>query len=137
MGTNRKPSESEKPGDPRVEGIATIGWITLAALGICIPLTGIVGAFAGAAAALVPLSILVGAGLMAMRIWSSGEKQVHLKENEALQGRIRDLEERLANLEMVDSLEAHFAAKHGGRPTLPNGIEGNATMGPVRSETTE
>jgi hypothetical protein len=55
---------------------------------------------------------------------------VNQKENEALTKRISELEERLCNLEMIDSLEAHFAEKHR-EPTPP----GNTNMGPPPEET--
>lgn len=70
---------------------------------------------------------------MAVRIWSSGERQVNQEENEALKKRIDDLEERLTNLEMVDSLEAHMAEKHRS-PEEPTS-EGSV-MGPTPPEST-
>ena len=75
-------------------------------------------------------SSAVAARIISWRL-SSGEKLVNQKENEALKARIQDLEERLANLEMIDSLEAHFAEKH--RP--PEGEEtAGPTMGPPQEE---
>ena len=128
--------DDKKPGDPRVEGIATVGWVTLAALGICIPLSAIIGETAGWLTPILPLSIIFGAGIMAVRIWSSGEKQVNQKENDALRQRIEDLEERLGNLEVVDSLEAHMAERH--RPPSEDHDAGSTepTMGPIREGTT-
>ena len=129
MATEPNNSQQAETGDPRVSGIATVGWITLAALAICIPLIGVLGRSAFSFA--IPLAVIVGSGLMAVRIWSSGEKLVNQKENEALKEKISDLEERLASLEMIDSLEAHFAAKN--RP--PEGsAESSATMGPRQDE---
>ena len=135
MGEEKTTRESESESDPRVEGIATVGWVTLAALGISIPLSAIGGAFTGWLAAALPLTIILGAGIMSMRIWSSGEKLVNEKENEALKDRIQDLEERLANLEMVDSLEAHFAEKHRHPQEEGPLVEGTSVMGPAREET--
>lgn len=132
-------SQPEDPGpkpagDPRVDGLVTVGWVTLAALGISIPLTGIIAGYSGWMAPLLPFGILIGSGLMAMRIWSSGERQVNREANEALAARIQELEERLANLEMVDSLEAHFAERH--RSASPSsGASGEVpTMGPSLEE---
>jgi hypothetical protein len=62
------------------------------------------------AAGALSIALILGAGLMAMRIWSSGKRLVNQKENEKL----------------IDSLEAHFAAKH----TAPTRA-GNTGMGPT------
>ena len=99
-----------------------MSWVTLSGLALCIPLSGILMRTSPLAAG----ALILGAGLMAVRIWSSGERRVILKENEKLAKRVEDLEERLANLEMIDSLEAHFAAKH----TAPTRA-GNTGMGPT------
>jgi hypothetical protein len=127
-------TSDEKRGDPRVEGIATVGWITLAALGVCIPLTAVIGEFAGAMAVLFPLAVLLGSGIMAMRIWSSGERRVNEENREALTERVRDLEERLANLEMIDSLEAHFAGKNRLPIPEPSPQEETPALGPSRED---
>jgi Tfp pilus assembly protein PilN len=128
MGTPPDLSREQRTGDPRVSGIATVGWITLAGLALCVPLAALLKSplIAGA----LPLALILGSGLMAMRIWSSREKLVNQKENEVLTKRISELEERLSNLEMIDSLEAHFAEKHR-KPTPP----GNTNMGPPPEET--
>lgn len=127
MTTSSPPSlpPDQSPEDPRVSGIATVGWITLAALAICIPLSAVLKSSSALAAGALPLVIILGAGLMAVRIWSSGERLVNQKENEALRRQIAALEERLSNLEMIDSMEAHFAHKHGAP-----GPGGKTTMGP-------
>lgn len=134
MNRENNQSNPNETSDPRVSGIATVGWITLAGLGLCVPLSTILGRLSPLLAGAIPLTILVGAGLMAVRIWSSGEKLVNQRENEALKDRIDELDERLKNLEMIDSLEAHFAQKHGSRlaqtPDPP-------TMGPPPPPTRE
>ncbi|MDA1001644.1 MAG: hypothetical protein O2807_14150 [bacterium] len=132
MSSERNQSNTNQTGDPRVSGIATVGWITLAGLALCVPLSAIIGRMSPLMAGAIPLALIVGAGLMAVRIWSSGEKLVNQKENEALKNRIEDLEDRLKNLEMIDSLEAHFAEKH--RPRLAEASD-PPTMGPPREET--
>ncbi|NIP95804.1 MAG: hypothetical protein GWO24_21165, partial [Akkermansiaceae bacterium] len=64
-------------------------------MGVSIPLTAIAGAYAGWLAAAIPVTIILGAAVLSVRIWSSGEKQVDSRENEVLKERIKDLEERL------------------------------------------
>ena len=129
--------KDEKNSDPRVAGIATVGWVTLSALALCIPLTASVGVFSGAAAMAIPLAVILGAGVMAVRIWSSGERTVNQAGNDELANRIGKLEERLANLEMIDSVEAHFAEKHRAPGVTSSlGPARSSTMGP-RPETVE
>lgn len=111
---------TERKTDPRVAGITIVGGITLAGLGLCIPLMLLASGTMIAAA--LPLAMIVGSGLLSARIWSSGERHVNEKANEKLTERLAELEERLANLEMVDSVEAHFAERHRS-PEAP-------TMGP-------
>lgn len=124
---NEKDQEQER--DPRVAGISTVGWVTLSALGICIPLTAILGQYNGIAALALPLAVVAGAGVIAVRIWSSGEKTVNHRENERLAERIAELETRLGNLEMIDSVEAHFAERHRPDPaTRPS--PATPAMGP-------
>ena len=122
MGSPPESPRNQSTRDPRTAGIATVSWVTLSGLALCIPLSGILMRTSPLAAG----ALILGAGLMAVRIWSSGERRVILKENEKLAKRVEDLEERLANLEMIDSLEAHFAAKH----TAPTRA-GNTGMGPT------
>lgn len=127
MATPPEIPKNQSTGDPRVSGIATVGWIALAGLALCVPLSGVLMRASPLAAGLLPITIILGAGLMAVRIWSSGEKLVNQKENEKLVKRVEELEERLGNLEMIDSLEAHFAQKHSS-PTEA----GNTNMGPPK-----
>jgi hypothetical protein len=126
MGSPSETPRNQSAGDPRTAGIATVGWITLSGLALCIPLSVILMRTSPLAAGALSIALILGAGLMAMRIWSSGKRLVNQKENEKLAKRVEDLEERLANLEMIDSLEAHFAAKH----TVPTRA-GNTGMGPT------
>lgn len=128
MGSPPEIPKNQNAGDPRISGIATVGWVTLAGLSLCIPLSAILMKSSPLAAGALPIAMIVGAGLMAVRIWSSGEKLVNQKENEKLSKRIEDLEERLGNLEMIDSLEAHFAEKHSKEIEV-----GNTSMGPTRT----
>ena len=123
-----KENDQEQKTDPRVAGITTVGWVTLSALGICIPLTGILGSYNGIAALALPLAVVAGAGVLAIRIWSSGEKTVNNRENEKLKEHIAGLEKRLENLEMIDSVEAHFAERH--RPEESARSRPATTMGP-------
>ena len=124
----RKPeAESE---DPRVAGIATVGWVSLAMLGISIPLVAQLKEVSVLLAGALPIVIMLGAGLMAVRVWSTGEKTVNRRENEALRKRMAELEERLASLEMVDSLEAHFARRHGASASSLSEAE-SPTVGPT------
>ena len=102
---------AEESGDPRVGGLITVGWVSLAMLGICIPLVAIIGAFAGPWATALPAGIVLGAGLMAIFIWRSGSKAVAGDDREKLLARIDELEKRLGNLEMIESIEEHFAEK--------------------------
>lgn len=113
-----KDEDHNGKSDPRVAGITAVGWGTFLFLGLCIPMMFAVSNPLVAAA--LPLSLIVGAGLLSARIWSSGERHVNQKANEKLTERIAELEERLLNLEMVDSVEAHMAERHRSpdKPTM-------------------
>ena len=128
MTTPQDQPSSDRKTDPRVAGISTLGWVTLSALALSIPIMGILKSASAVAAAALPLAIILGSGVLAVRIWSSGEKLVNRKETDALKARLAQLEERLGNLEMIDSLEAHFAEKHSQSATT-----GSSTMGPPAS----
>ena len=132
MSTPPNLPSDEQESDPRVAGIVTVGWASLGALALCIPITGVLKESSALAAGLLPLAIILGAGMLAVRIWSSGEKLVNKQLNEALNSRLSELEERLANLETIDSMEEHFAQKHSN----PQPAGGNTTMGPPASERT-
>ncbi len=110
--------ENARGNTRRVAGIAAVGATSLCMLGLSIPLAAILARYSIWMAGALPLAILIGAGIMTARIWFQPDTPLSPTETEALRERVRELEERLANLEMIDSVEAHFANKH--HPTHPS-----------------
>ena len=80
MSTPPELSELQKSSDPRVAGIATVGWVAVSCLAICIPIAAILKGASPIAAGALPLVVILGAGLIAVRVWSSGEKLVNQRK---------------------------------------------------------
>jgi hypothetical protein len=106
-----KGRDNNRENIARVAGTAIVGITSLLMLGLSTLLAAILARYSIWLAGALPLAILVGAGFLTARIWFQGEKSDSPTETEILRERVKDLEERLANLEMIDSVEAHFANK--------------------------
>ena len=100
--------EDEEQEDPRVEIVGRI-WrmlIPVVALSITICSLSRLGIF-------LPFFAIGAAGVSTACVWYFGGKRerVGRKENEQLQQRIKELEERLANVETISRFEMQLAAR--------------------------
>ena len=101
------PQPQQHSEDQRAGLIKTIWGCSVGMLGICIPLIGIL--HSNPIAPLLPFCIIVGATLSTLALssnkgLSSSKSQLSASEL-AYQERIKQLEERLANIEMIGSFE--------------------------------
>ncbi|MBV8275576.1 MAG: hypothetical protein JO170_10010 [Verrucomicrobia bacterium] len=100
--------EDEEQGDPRVAIIGRIWRMLIPVVALSIPFVllshlGIV----------LPFFAIGAAGLATACVWYFGGKRegAGRKENERLQQRIKELEERLANVETISRFEMQLAAR--------------------------
>jgi uncharacterized protein (DUF58 family) len=95
---------SEKPPkDHRAEALSNVwGWALLM-LAVSIPLCTILKT------ALIPMIVIFAAVVVTFYVWNSGKGDT--VENEALRAKIKELEERLANVEVINRFEDRLAEK--------------------------
>lgn len=93
--------------DARPDAIGRVWGISLAMLGICIPLCVLLKSAA------LPIIVIGAAALVSMLIWQSESRKNAAadKDAEALRARIQELEERLANVEVINSFEERLAER--------------------------
>lgn len=93
--------------DSRANAVNNIWSAALGMLVLCIPLCAMVRSAA------IPIAIIVGAAVVTFYIWNSGEKRGtdQHSENETLKARIKELEDRLANVEVINRFEDRLAEK--------------------------
>lgn len=109
MKSSRDDSETGRGKDPRWDALATVWWGVVAMLAVCIPLVFVTRL------TMLPVFVL-GAGVVATAIVLGGHRSSRAAleseaERERLEGRIRELEERLANVEVIESFENRLAEK--------------------------
>ncbi|HEX8296274.1 MAG TPA: hypothetical protein VF593_08235 [Chthoniobacteraceae bacterium] len=97
----------KKPEDQRAKALANVWGFALVMLVVCVPLCAMFRT------AVIPLTIIAGAAVVTLYIWSRGEKDsgVQDAENESLRTKIQELEERLANVEVINRFEDRLAEK--------------------------
>jgi hypothetical protein len=99
--------KDEEQEDPRVDIIGRIWRMLIPVVALSIPFCALsrLGIF-------LPF-VAIGAGLSTACIWYFGGKRERVggKENECLQQRIKELEERLANVETISRYEMQLAAR--------------------------
>jgi len=102
------PDKDEEKEDPRVETIGRIWRMLIPVVALSIPFCALsrFGIF-------LPVIAIAAAGLSTVCVWYLGSKRqaVGGKENERLQQRIKELEERLANVETISRFEMQLAAR--------------------------
>ncbi len=101
-----QPSKS-KPSDERAKAVGGVWRAAIAMLALSIPLCAILRS------AMIPIAVIVGAALVTLYVWSNGGagKDAEPSENEALREKIKELEERLANVEVINRFEDRLAEK--------------------------
>jgi hypothetical protein len=102
------PDKDERQEDPRVEIIGRIWRMLIPVMALSIPF------FAMARIGIIlPFLAIAAAAVSTACVWYFGGKRegVDRKENERLQQRIKELEERLANVETISRFEMQLAAR--------------------------
>jgi hypothetical protein len=102
------PGKDEEQEDPRVEIVGRIWRMLIPVVALSIPICALsrLGIF-------LPFVAIGAAGLSTACIWYFGGKRERVggRENERLQQRIKELEERLANVETISRFEMQLAAR--------------------------
>ena len=93
--------------DARPDAIGQVWGTAIGMLAVCIPLCVLLKSGA------IPIIVIVGAVLVSMHIWQTESRQTADadEEAEALRTRIAELEERLANVEVINSFEERLAER--------------------------
>lgn len=93
----------KQPKDQRAEALSNVwGWALLM-LAVSIPLCTILKT------ALIPMIVVFAAVVVTFYVWNSGKSDP--EENEVLRAKIKELEERLANVEVINRFEDRLAEK--------------------------
>jgi hypothetical protein len=102
-----KSALSEEFQDVRIKATATIWGLCVPLLGVSIPLAAITSS------AFVPLAVICGAAIATASVWIFANRNPQGAQNDAAllaaQKQIKDLEERLANLETINNFERRLA----------------------------
>ncbi len=106
-GRSEQSNEQGKHDDPRVEIIGRIWRMLIPVVAISIPFCVL------SRVGILPFFAIGAAGLATACVWYIGGKRegVGGKDNQRLQQRIKELEERLANVETISRFEMQLAAR--------------------------
>lgn len=107
-GRSEQSSEEGKHNDPRVEIIGRIWRMLIPVVALSIPFCAL-----SRVGIVLPFFAIGAAGLATACVWYIGGKRegVGGKDNQRLQERIKELEERLANVETISRFEMQLAAR--------------------------
>lgn len=102
----KKPAPNQTD-DPRPRAVSQIWGAAIGMLALCIPLCFVIRTAA------LPVFVIAGASLVTLYIWTAGAKtqDASTDETEALRAKIKELEERLANVEVINRFEDRLAEK--------------------------
>lgn len=100
-------SQDQIKGDARPDAIGQVWGTAVGMLAICIPLCVLLKSAA------LPIIVICAAGLVSMYVWKNEPRKTATadQEAEALRARIQELEERLANVEVINSFEERLAER--------------------------
>jgi hypothetical protein len=119
----------EKPDDPRVVAIGRIWRMIIPVVALSIPICTLsrLGIF-------LPFLAVASAGVGTVCVWMFGGKRerVEGRENERLHARIKELEERLANVETISHFEMQLAARE--KTALSAQAQPTSQAQPVKEE---
>lgn len=103
MGHKNKGQEENE--DIRVSMTSRLWGMTIGMLAISIPLSDVTES------AIIPLAVIAGATIGTVAIWVAGgkPKSAVAESDTTAQNRIKELEERLANLETINNFERRLA----------------------------
>lgn len=97
--------------DRKLGALVHIGWITISLLAISIPMIKMLPSPAGGLLPFFIIATAVGSGLAIWRGGGKGETRASQAELIADREKIAELEERLANVELIDSVDRKLAAR--------------------------
>lgn len=108
--TNSDQSPAKAPiqrRDPRTAALNNVWGSALAMLALCIPLCAVLRS------AMIPILVVAGTAIVSLYIWWSGaaEREADTSEADALRDKIKELEDRLANVEVINRFEDRLAEK--------------------------
>ena len=103
-------TRSDKPPeDPRAQALSQVWRSAFVMLALCLPVSFVLRS------PILPLAVILTAAAVAFYVWSKNEpSKSRDAENEALRAKIRELEERLANVEVINRFEERLAARQAG-----------------------
>ncbi|NRB75356.1 MAG: hypothetical protein HRU46_13425 [Verrucomicrobiales bacterium] len=142
----KKKSPPPLPGhahreDPRPAALFHIAWVSLAMLGISIPLSPTLGQFIPWTAPALPALIIASALLCSVAVWNSKGRQPLVDpsaEDEyevkisRLESEIEALSERLNSLETIQAFEARFNTSSGVVTDTPPAFSREEEAGPKK-----
>ena len=123
--------DGKREHDPRPKTVGLIGCLGLTMLAICIPLAGILAGPLPWMAALLPLAVIVGLGISIIAIWLAKPRKAHLREIAELQRQLAELNERLTNLETMDSFERRLAFRETQAAQQSQPVQSAAMPDPI------
>lgn len=110
--------EPENDRDSRLHTVKQIGGLGVAMLAICIPLSPSIGHSSPLLAGLLPLAVIVGVGVTMITVWLTPRRNANARELAELQRQVAELNERLTNLETIDSFERRMAHREAAAQSL-------------------
>jgi len=119
--------------DPRPGNLIRLGCIGSTLLALCIPIAITIGLKEPLLAIVLPLAVVAGFTIGLLVIWFTPLRKADTRELEAIKGQLAGLDQRLSNLEMIDSYERRRAERtpHGqGAPPSHGETLGNPAMAP-------
>ena len=123
--------EDKSQRDPRVQVITRIWQLLIPVMALSVPF------FAMARIGIIlPFFAIAAAGFATAAIWAAGSKSVTVdrKENQRLQQRIKELEERLANVETISRFEMQLAAREKEKAAVEDSRAQSAQSQPSQRE---
>jgi hypothetical protein len=101
-------SDDKRKGDAKVQAITRIWQMIIPVMALSIPFFAL-----SRIGIILPFFAIAAAGVASAVIWGGGTKKssADRKENQRLQDRIKELEERLANVETISRFEMQLAAR--------------------------
>ena len=125
------PDQEAEYSDPRVKIIGRIWRMLIPVLALSIPFCAL-----SRVGIILPFFAIGAAGLATACVWYFGGKREALgrKENERLQQRIKELEERLANVETISRFEMQLAAREKEKAAVEDSRAQSAQSQPSQRE---
>jgi hypothetical protein len=101
-------SDDKRQDDSRIQVITRIWQMVIPVMALSIPFFAM-----SRIGIILPFFAIGAAGIATAVIWGGGTKKLSVdrKENQRLQDRIKELEERLANVETISRFEMQLAAR--------------------------